>query len=265
MLIALITFLVSTFQFSFTSYSCSQKMARNNQCKSLIKLNMDSGLGKCLPNHTPKDISLLFKQNKIEVYLGNNPKIRGKAKDLKKFNNFSDPRVVAVARIIEAINKIGNGTTKSISTQPNIQIVFSNTKSNATNSRRIANQIQLAGGNQNNIGTDFKSLFAGQDNYGLIAHEIAHYFAGADKEKVFQNYIKALNGKHCQLTSYSHQNRKEEFAEIFAAYITMPQAFTQFVSKAQQKVCTQAFKFMKELFGEKEMTPTCQARKTSYN
>ena len=251
-----------TFQ-AHSGYSCSEEKIRNNTCKKLVKLNHDAALGKCLPEGKPQNIAALLKRNNIEAFTGPNPKKRGLVQDkkLNSFTDYNDVKIVALARVVNAFEKISKKGFKPFEVKDKdgnitpIQVVF-NENGSATNSRRIKNQIQLTGGNQNASGTLGQSTCNGLDNHGLIAHELAHFVAGSWEEgKALDKYHKYMNGERCKLTSYSSKNLAEELAEVIAAYITMPQMFDD-----KGNTCKKAFTFVKDLFGESQEVNSCETR-----
>ncbi len=248
----------------YSAYGCSLENANDNNCRDLIKLNTDAGLGRCLAQGTPQSIPNLLQRNNIELYTGNNPRERGRAQNMQAFSDYNDPRVVAVARVVEAIDRIGDGRMTALEDVDPIEIVFANPQSTATNSRRIGNQIQLTGGNQNQTGTAHTSSCGGQDNHALIAHEIGHYIAGNNNSEIMNKYLQHMNGEVCRLTNYCTRDRGEEIAEVIAAYITMPQAFDSLGGRAQDRSCQKALEFMKETFGEDDFSATCRHRQSSY-
>lgn len=88
---------------------------------------------------------------------------------------------------------------------------------------------------------------------GLIVHEIGHFVA--NKLGTYSSYNRAVK-RSCKLTNYmkqnragrNHRNRNEEFAEAFAAYLTLP--------KDLKRKCRKSFDFLKdELFLGN--TPAC--------
>lgn len=81
---------------------------------------------------------------------------------------------------------------------------------------------------------------------GILVHEIGHFVA--NKLGLYPKYEKKVSRK-CKLTNYmrsnrdgrKHNNRNEEFAEVFAAYLIY--------GKKLQKSCKKSYEFMRdELF-----------------
>lgn len=240
-------------------YACSAKTSQEDQCRDLVKLNRSAGLGTCLPEGPPENISELLRRNNIHPHMGNNPQARDEATNLTPLTDTNNPRLVALARVVEAFDQIGDGSFSALRDGGKIDVVFANSQSGATNSRRYGPQVQLTGGNQNMIGTGHASTCAGVDNHGLIAHELGHYVAGNNNERVMKRYLNHMGHKKCDLTTYSKKNRSEEFAEVIAAYITLPQKFSD-----PSPDCLHALEFMKTLFGEPNFVKTCDGRRNSY-
>jgi len=256
-----------------SKYFCEEKLVRENTCFDLIKLNSAAALGECLPVGQPKDALALLKRNNISGNIGLIPKdLRPRrnnnlsARNIKSLENLEDPRMLALIRVVSALDKIGDGSLSVLkNNSKGIKVIFQGPGSTSGNSRRHGNQIQLAEGNQNQQGMLGHSTCGGVDNIGLITHEIGHYVGGGNNREVYNAYqlqVRRLGA--CRLSQYANdQNDKgdftEEFAEVFAAYVTHPEAF---IDKGAN--CRRAFNFMKNLFGEPDMTMSCEARKASY-
>jgi hypothetical protein len=256
--IILIPLFLASFN-TLAGYSCSPEDVKASKCTDLVKLNSAAALGQCLPDDIPNDIPSLFKKNNISVSTGSIPRRRKAVKNLDPIEDYSDPKVLALARVVLALDQIGNGKLKALKEGENIDVIFANKNSPSKNSRRFGSQIQIKGGTQNMTGTQHSSACQGMDNMGLHAHELGHYIAGNNDSKVLNDYISFMKGNQCRLTSYTTKNNSEEIAEVIAAYVTMPQAF---LNKGES--CNMAFNFMKNLFGEPYLTMSCQSRKTSY-
>lgn len=79
--------------------------------------------------------------------------------------------------------------------------------------------------------------------HGIFVHELGHFVA--NKHGLYGVYKKLVT-KRCKLSGYMHQNSagkkhtkiNEEFAEVFAAYLTYPRKL--------RKRCPKSFSFMKE-------------------
>lgn len=233
---------------------------------SLVKLTPTAALGQCLPQSNPTNVTEILRRNNIEVLTGSLPKERGPASSLVPLTDVTDERMIAVARILAAYEGLGNGSMDALRSGEKISIIFDNGNSDCSNSRRFESQIQLCPGNQNRQGMNGNTEHGGVDNMALIAHEIAHYVGGCQGGKRYEEYNKYMAGGQCKITSYAAKNPQEEFAEVMAAYITMPQAF-----KDKGKNCETAFKFMRALFGEntelnlsQSESELCRIRQASY-
>ncbi len=233
---------------------------------SLVKLTPTAALGECLPPSTPANAAEILRRNNVEVSTGSLPKDRGPASGLTPLADISDERMIAVARILSAYEGLGDGSMDALKSGEKISIIFDNGNSSCTNSRRYESQIQLCPGNQNKTGMNGETEHGGVDNMALIAHEIAHYVGGCQDGKRYNAYNEYMKGGNCKITSYAGKNPQEEFAEVMAAYITMPQAF-----KDKGKDCDNAFKFMRTLFGEsnevnlsQSNSELCRIRQASY-
>ncbi len=269
------------------AYKCNSSEATQNKCNDLIKLNAAAALGQCLPNEVPKNIPSLLARNNISLFTGSIPKKAGSASDTIAFTDLNDPRVISVARVLSALENIGDKSFDYLRNGAQIKIIFGTNK--ASNSRRFEDEIQLDGGIQNMTGMLGQSESNGQDNIGLITHELGHYiggttcgskFEGGDStgnsigNSTYDAYKRYTGEDRCGITSYArddyrkNNNVTEEFAEVVAAYITMPQMFQE----SESEGCRKAFRFMRQLFGESNQlnlnmpsSAMCAARRTSYN
>lgn len=250
------------------SYSCLPGDIENNNCFDLIKFNSAAALGECLPEGSPSDVEALLKRNNITGNTGAIPRdLRPRVENSLRvrsvipFNDLEDPRMLALTRVVGALDKIGNGNMNALREGGAIQVIFAGAGTTSGNSRRNGSQIQLVPGDQNMDGTMHQSTCGGVDNIGLIAHEIGHYIAGNNNDENFNKYKDAMRLGACRLSQYCiDKGTGEEFAEVVAAYITHPEAF---IDKGAN--CRRAFNFMKGLFGEPNMTMSCEARKNSYD
>lgn len=241
--------------------------SKSNTCERLVKLNSASALGECLDPKDPKDIAALFARHNIQVYEGTIPKKRGSVKDPKLIEDYSDQRVLAVAKVVAAYEGIGNGKMDALKKSGPIKIIFDNGKSVSKTSRRFEDEIQLRAGSDNINGMLGQSEHNGVDNIGLIAHELGHYIGGCNDGENYKKYDEYMGGMHCKVSNYASKKPEEEFAEVIAAYLTIPQAF-----KDKGKECDKAFSFMRVLFGEStdistkmSATELCKYRQVSYS
>lgn len=88
-----------------------------------------------------------------------------------------------------------------------------------------------------------KSL-GGVHNVAMLTHELAHYISLRDGFAIQRKYEWAV-WSHCELTDYAKTNRYEEFAEVFAAYVTNPSLLQN-----QSAACDKARLFMASLLQE---------------
>lgn len=74
------------------------------------------------------------------------------------------------------------------------------------------------------------------ENVAQIVHEIGHYIGNNGGYEAYYDYM----GHHyCRVSSYSDDNSHEQFAEVFAAFVTRP----AFLKKSDSPTCKRAFKF----------------------
>jgi len=259
------SFIFSSSTLFAAAYSCSATDVSNNNCSGIIKLNSAAALGQCLPEGQPSDVAAMLSRNNIGGFMGAIPADRGQSdksvRNPTSLTDLNNPRMSALARVVGALDKIGNGNMSALRNHNStIQVIFAGAGTTSGNSRRHGNQIQLAPGGQNRTGMQGTSTCGGVDNIGLIAHEIGHFIGGNNNRENYNSYALAMSAGPCRLSQYSGRNQSEEFAEVVAAYITYPEAF---LDKGAN--CRRAFEYMKRLFGEPDMTMSCDARKNSYD
>ena len=214
---------------------------------SLIKLNSKAANGDCLPGMR-RSIANVIKKNKIRPFTGKTS--RSGSTNLKKLTNTRDDRLESLAKVVGTIEQIGN---KNFSAHKGVKIVFGKTYGP---SRRLHDHIQLNPGNQNTRPMR-RTVHGGTDNMALIAHEIGHQVG--NRQGLYNKYFKAV--KACGITNYAKnrdRGRREEFAEVFAAYIANPALFN-----GKGRNCQKAFQFFAKQFGERNAKTTCSSRKSS--
>lgn len=119
--------------------------------------------------------------------------------------------------------------------------------------------IYLNPGTENRMSLD-DDRFGGVMNRAVLAHELAHYIALRDGFRI-QLYYQSQVPMPCLVSDYAKdlvatkqdvKLRAEEFAEVFAAYVTNPSLLSK---------CKRARDFMAFLFREVPMT-SCAERKS---
>ena len=255
------------------AYRCDLEAARNNREKGVVKCNVDAGLGLCLPEKLPKKLDSFLEKYNIKAFTGiihadtkkrrqisKRPK---QATQLQAITDFKQDSIKALTRVVLAFSSIGSFDLKQAIGQQKIEVVFDNGRSTSGNSRRYGKQLQIVPGSQNRVGTNLKSKVGGMDNHGLLAHELAHYLMEANNSKIRRSYKDFMKNHRCSVSKYSTKYKgvrgtKEELAEVFAAYVLMPHSLTR-----SGPGCQKALEFMKNLFFEPKLVPTCEGRKAS--
>jgi len=219
------------------------------QSLGLVKSNVQSANGDCLPGATAS-INTIIKRNKVRPYTGDTS--RSGSRNLRTLASTSDDRLQSLAMVLGTIEQIGR---TDFSAQKNVKIVFGR---KAQSSRRLSDHIQLNPGNQNTRPMR-STKYGGTDNMGLIAHELGHEVG--NNQNFYSRYFKAVGP--CNITRYAKsrsRGRREEFAEVFAAYITNPSLFQN-----RGRNCTKAFEFFKTAFNERDLRMSCSSRRSSGN
>jgi hypothetical protein len=165
-----------------------------------------------------------------------------------------DPVVIeSLATVIQAIEGIGR---KTFGHHRGLTVIF---EAQWGYSWYIhgTNEIHISPGSQN-----LKNLadkrFGGINNFAMLAHEIAHYISGRDDSSIQKKYDQFVI-EPCLVSGYSRTNRREEFAEIFASYLTNPELLI-----GRGYACEVAVRFMGELFAEQASNRmSCDSRRNS--
>jgi hypothetical protein len=89
-----------------------------------------------------------------------------------------------------------------------------------------------------------RGLFSYGLNAAQIAHEFAHYIGNRG---AYALYRRAVGNEMCKITMYSDNNWNEQFAEVFAAFVTTPSVLKNNGSRA----CNNAWLFFKNDFFER--------------
>jgi len=240
--------------------SCTAAGIKQSRCQRLIKMNAHAALGMCLPDGDAGNIEELLEKYNISVSSGRIPGPRRAVKSSEKSNLNLDSSANSnlrrvLSKVLLAFDSIGEGVP-NLENSNGINIIFDNGRSVGGPSRRYGNQIQLRRGGQNRAGCAGHSSHGGVDNVALIVHELGHYIGNPSG---YNGLMRATGGKHCMVSNYADNNAAEHFSEVLTAYMLLPE---RFIGKGA--ACDKAFNYMKQLFGEPDMTKSCIARKRSY-
>lgn len=97
----------------------------------------------------------------------------------------------------------------------------------------------------------------GAKDFGMSAAQIAHELGHlVGNQGGYPRYQAAVNGEFCQITRYSYVsgNANEQFAEVFAAFVTAPWILQNHGSRA----CNKAWLFFRnEFFQNGELAEEC--------
>lgn len=212
-----------------------------------IKLDPNSANGRCLPEVKGRATEVLTR-NRVGARMTD-----GKA--------VPEPVRAALAEVIHTIEKIG---ARKFDYHHDVTFIFgyrNGFSSHASGTR----EINLNPGGENSFSLVDKR-FGGIMNRGVLAHELAHYISMRDNFNIQLRYQREVP-QPCYLTNYAHTTastgwqtlRTEEFAEVFAAYITQPNLLT-----GKGGGCKRAREYLAELFEEKRThSESCETRKAS--
>ena len=156
----------------------------------------------------------------------------------------------ALADVVDTIEKIGRGRKKS---HRGAHYFFRKDWGYSFHTPGT-NIIEMRRGNQNMEQMHDRSHF-GMDNRAVLAHELAHYVSIRDNQAIQTQYNWSV-WFPCHVTKYAKKNRWEEFAEVYAAYVTNPDLL-----RGKGSSCDKARKFMARLLGENHIAKTCNQAK----
>lgn len=172
------------------------------------------------------------------------PKIsQNQAEDvLKIFNiqtrNARDSEILAIGRGLSQIQKLSGGTFEPAR---NAKYIFRNGGGNI--SRQTANGIEMSRGNTSTI-----------SSVAYFIHELGHYVGNANNGELYSEYKSKIKSR-CLFSRYASKDwtparaRNEEFAEVFAAFVTNPEILLR-----SGQACAKAFEFFKnEVFEHGEL------------
>lgn len=212
-----------------------------------VKLNAESANGKCLPasKGTPQEI---LRRNQVQSQMEDRSAVPA---DVDK----------ALSEVIDTIGRIGDARFHA---HQGVLYIFGK-KSGFSFQQSDNNEIRLNPGGENRAKIDDKR-FGGIMNRGVLAHELGHYISNRDNFAILHQYMSAVP-EACYLTDYARETaslfmqtlRTEEFAEVFAAYITNPSLLAR-----QGPACEKARRFVGQLFAEAtNKSESCESRKAS--
>lgn len=99
------------------------------------------------------------------------------------------------------------------------------------------------------IGRDGASSFG--SNVAQLVHELGHLVGN---QGAYAQYKKYMGNKMCVVSGYSDDKFNEQFAEVFAAFVTYP----ELIENNDSKACQLAFQFFsRALFDNGQLARTC--------
>lgn len=152
---------------------------------------------------------------------------------LKIFNiktrNAHDSEILAIGRGLSQIQKLAGGVFEPAR---NARYIFSNGGGNI--SRQTQNGIEMSRGAQPRI-----------SSVAYFIHELGHYVGNANGAELYRAYKSKIQSR-CLFSRYAGRDwtparaRNEEFAEVFAAFVTNPEILLR-----SGQACAKAFDFFK--------------------
>lgn len=229
----------------------------------VVKMEPRSARGVCLPEIREVDSSEVLKRNNVRYFGFNSDQYRkdhpnskdnyhlGKKtqdhNNTKYHRELSASEKEALAKVIYTVESLGDG---SFEYHKGAHYRFGNIWGP---SRFDGRYIQINPGGQNMKALDNKSQ-GGRDNHGVIAHELGHFIG---HKGLYTEYRREVGGG-CHVSKYSKKRFNEEFADVFAAYVTNPDLL-----KNKGPYCDLAIKFFDKKFGvdKGQVANNCIARK----
>jgi hypothetical protein len=212
-----------------------------------VKLDPDSANGRCLPG-VKGNAKEILARNRVQAQMEDRSPVPPAVSE-------------ALAEVVGPIGQIGDGRFHA---HWGVTYVFG---------RRAGHSFQKANSAEIHVSPGSESLtkledkrFGGITNRGLLAHELGHYVSNRDGFAILKRYQGFVTSP-CYLTSNAKEVyrsitqtlRREEFAEVFAAYVTNPGLLAH-----KSKACEHARRFMADLFSEKApASERCSARRAS--
>ena len=228
----LVTLIIATLLVSASSHAGLPALVR-------VKQNERAANGLCLPafpnDQTPDQI---LARNKIHARTKNGDDLPHAVKR-------------ALAHVVSTMEDLGDGRFKA---HQGVHMIFRPEMgySELVNSTTL----YIRPGNENMMAMHDTS-HGGVCNKGMLAHEIAHYVSLNDR-RIQQAYEEAVPSP-CYVTRYAAHNRVEEFAEVFATYLTNPDLF-----KGKGPHCDRARRVMASMFREHpDHSLSCDSRARS--
>lgn len=204
-----------------------------------VKLDKRAANGICVPN-VVENLETVLLRNKVAL-------VREDRKPVEL------PVKEALARIIRTIEGISHGT---FSYHNDVKLIIKPEWGYSYHTPGTY-EIFIRPGSENILHLNNKIL-GGINNYGMLAHELAHFVSMRNNEFV-QNSYDDFVVKFCNHTKYTSANRHEEFAEVFSAFLTNPDLLNNGTAS-----CEIAKQFMSQLFREDpKKSSSCESRSKS--
>lgn len=192
---------------------------------SFVKFNATARSGACTPRLSAAEAEAVLRRNNV------------------RSPTASPAETMALARGIRQLELLSGGRPSPYAT--GVTFVF-NTEKNY--SQQYANRIVMSRNNS-----------AGTANVGYLMHELGHQAGNRGLYAAYKKAVPSRKGTagRCMVTSYCgkdyavHRERNEEFAEVWAAYITNPAML-----KAKGGPCLAAYNFFQsKVFPNGQATP----------
>jgi hypothetical protein len=160
----------------------------------IVKADLVASGGSCVTNLSESQARQVLAENNIT------------------FPGAKSEEVVALGKAVQQINSMSGDRTPQIR---GTRVEFNNRRSVSRQKSTNPPVIEICRNGHSHLG-----------NVGLLAHELGHLIGNQNNARMYSQYKSRVNPKCC-LTRYACSNsnrqpRNEEFAEVFASFISNP-------------------------------------------
>lgn len=219
-----VTFLAFTILFSLivapnlADAKSRRKNSRGSGLLHSVKRDSMAASGYCLqPVRSEKEARAILQRNEINILPSTNMRqLKGLATSVKQIERLSGGESHYIAGVFVTYPKVRKSS----------RFVMSR------------NTIEM--------GANFTDT-----NVAHVTHELGHH---AGRAGLYEAYFDEV--PVCEITKYGRTNRNEEFAEVFAAFVTHP----ELLSRSPKSACRRAYDFFLEVFPNGKNYASCDAR-----
>lgn len=178
------------------------------------------------------------------------PKVSREAADavIQRFNvktvGAQEEEIIALGTGLTWIEKLNDGRPLPYAVWPGREPYGFRFHAGAGNSSQGAMEIQISRNGAKQYGR----------NVAQLVHELGHLVGNAG---AYAQYREATGGKYCVVSGYSDDRANEQFAEVFAAFVTYP----SLIKDNKSAACQAAYKYFSEkLFAKGALADKCYSQ-----